>query len=528
MIRGLGEAAFWVAFWGGLLFLHRRESGLKATWRPAWADFFLLAAGLPIFLALLAAAGRPLLAAALFLAPAGLLYFLNRVKVAVLREPLVFADVQMGRQLFFFPRFYWPYIPLGPLLAGTAALIAVLAALSHLAAPCLLSGRARLFCGLAAASLGLLWARAFRGAGTDGGFFSKSLTFDPVSDGRRYGLIGAAMLSGIWQRRFGPSAIGPLVKPSPDGLAERCPWPLRRPLEGLKPHLVLVQAESFFHLRRLFPGLGSGWTDNFDRLSAEGLSGLMAAAAYGAYTVRTEFAVLTGLAEESLGSFKFNPYSLAARVGIGSLPRWLAGQGYEAVCLHPGHPNFFRRAEALPNLGFHRFVSAGAFRRARRCGPYVADSAVLERLAAELRGASGPKFFFAVTIEAHGPWPHGRLRGAPAPKDMEAWPERLRAEGPYGGPAAYARHLRHADAFLGSLAGLELERPLVLGWYGDHVGSLPRGLELAGEHKTATDFLVWRRHWRPDDGSDLSRPIPPERLGTFLLAALRGNHERPA
>jgi phosphoglycerol transferase MdoB-like AlkP superfamily enzyme len=180
----------------------------------------------------------------------------------------------------------------------------------------------------------------------------------------------------------------------------------------------------------------------------------------------------------------------------------------------------------MPNLGFHRFLSADAFRESPRCGPYTADAAVLERAAEELTGASAPKFLFAVTIEAHGPWPAGRLAGRPAPPELEAWPERWRKDGPDGGLAAYARHLRHADALLGGLAGLELDRPLVLGWYGDHVGSLPSGLTLAGEHPTATDFLVWRspdrqgRNPRPNPGLDISRPVPPEHLGALLLGAL--------
>jgi phosphoglycerol transferase MdoB-like AlkP superfamily enzyme len=530
MSRGLWEGIFWAAFWGGLALLHRRASGQALLGRPALSDFFPLAVGLPVFLALAALTGRPFLAGGLFAAPVLLLHFFNRVKAAVLHEPLVFADVAMGRQLFFFPRFYWPYIPLKPLLAGAAALAAALALLGRVEAP--LAGGARLGCGLAASALALAWAWAVRGKGAAGLWrrFSRpgALAFDPVADGRRYGLAGTAIISGVWQSRFGLAETGPRVKPSPDGLAQGCVWPaaLRRPPAPVQPHVVLVQAESFFHLRRLIPDPGPGWTDNFDRLAAEGVSGLMAAQAYGAYTVRTEFAVLTGLAAESLGSFKFNPYSLAARTPVGSLPRWLAGLGYEAVCLHPGRPTFFRRNEVMPNLGFHRFLSADAFRESPRYGPYTADAAVLERAAEELKGASAPKFLFAVTIEAHGPWPAGRLAGRPAPPELKDWPESLLKDGPDGGPAAYARHLRHADALLGGLAGLKLDRPLVLGWYGDHVGSLPSGLALAGEHPTATDFLVWRSPAGigPSPGSaagpGLADPVPPEHLGALLLGAL--------
>jgi phosphoglycerol transferase MdoB-like AlkP superfamily enzyme len=506
LLEGLGL----IIFWGLFLTLHRRESGIFE--RPHLADALLLAVAGPVFSALTALTGRPVWAAVLLSGPALLLYYFNRLKVVVLREPLVFADIHMARQLFFFPSFYWPYIPPGPLMAGAAVLLVLGWAFRRFVEVTVLSGQARLFCGLAALTAALAWAWAVRRAGAGA---SKALTFEPVLDGRRYGLIGAAVLGGIWQSRFGLAEIGAAARPAADGLAGICVWPrpLRRPLGKVRPHVILVQAESFFHLRRLWPDLGPDWTANFDRLAAEGRSGRLTVNAYGAYTVRTEFAVLTGLAASSLRSFQFNPYALAAETPVGGLPRWLAGQGYETVCLHPGAPAFLRRDRALPNLGFHRFLARDEFRGARRYGPYTADAAIAERLKPELPVGGGPKFVFIITLEAHGPWSRGRLADQPELPDR---PDRGEDEG----MLAYARHLRNADSFLGGLAGLELDRPLLLGWYGDHVGSLPRGLRLNGG-QDATDFLIWRSSGRlAGAGPETAAPVPPEHFGALLLSAL--------
>ncbi|MDR2725563.1 MAG: LTA synthase family protein [Candidatus Adiutrix sp.] len=520
MSRPLLEGLGLTFFWGCLIALHRRESGIHGRPGPVWADAFLLATGLPLFSALSALTGRPVWAAGLLLGPALLLYYFNRIKITVLHEPLVFADIQMARQLFFFPSFYWPYIPLGPLLAGSAALLIAGLTFRRFVEVTALSGPARLFCGLAAILAALAWSWFVSRAG-ERTPLTGSLVFEPTRDGRRYGLIGAAVLGGIWQNRFGLAEIGAAVRPAPDGLAEVCAWPrhLRRPLERGQPHVIVVQAESFFHLRRLWPDLGPAWTANFDRLSAEGRPGRLGVTAYGAYTVRTEFAVLTGLAGPDLRSFQFNPYALAAKTAVGGLPRWLTGQGYEAVCIHPGAPAFLRRDRALPNLGFHRFLARDEFKGARRFGPYIADAAIAERLKPELPAGGGPKFIFIITLEAHGPWPSGRLAGQPDLKDIED--SFGRPGGLDEGMLAYARHLRNADSFLGELAGLDLDRPLLLGWYGDHVGSLPRGLKLDDEQSAATDFLIWHSSGSlAVAGPVAATPLPPEHFGTLLLTAL--------
>ena len=94
---------------------------------------------------------------------------------------------------------------------------------------------------------------------------------------------------------------------------------------------------------------------------------------FGANTMRTEFAVLTGLGDEALGLDRLNPYFRFARSPVASLAWALRGAGYATACLHPFDARFFGRDRALPALGFHRFDAAPAFVDAPRDAGLVTD-----------------------------------------------------------------------------------------------------------------------------------------------------------
>src|SRR5260370_29445609 len=73
---------------------------------------------------------------------------------------------------------------------------------------------------------------------------------------------------------------------------------------------------------------------------------------WGANTMRTEFAVLTGIPESELGYDRFNPYYALARVPLDSQVWRLRRAGYRTICLHPFDRRFFRPDLVMPALGF--------------------------------------------------------------------------------------------------------------------------------------------------------------------------------
>ena len=100
--------------------------------------------------------------------------------------------------------------------------------------------------------------------------------------------------------------------------------------------------------------------------ASSALSGRLHVPGWGANTMRTEFAVLTGIPESALGYDRFNPYYGLARVPIGSQVWRLRRAGYRTICLHPFDRRFFRRDLAMPALGFERFLGRETLRRAAR------------------------------------------------------------------------------------------------------------------------------------------------------------------
>jgi phosphoglycerol transferase MdoB-like AlkP superfamily enzyme len=237
-----------------------------------------------------------------------------------------------------------------------------------------------------------------------------------------------------------------------------------------RPPIVVVQSESFFDARRLEPQRATDVFANFDRLCAAGESGPLAVPVWGAYTMRTEFAFLSGIAPRELGVHRFNPYRRLAHAGVPTIASTLRQRGYRTVCIHPYPATFFGRHQVFPALGFDEFIDD--FAGAPREGAYVSDAALAERIVGELGG--GPVFVFAITMENHGPL-HLETRAG---------------EDEFG---AYLRHLANADAMFGALADhLARAGDGVLCVYGDHVPGLSELYAARGYADPRTDYLIWR------------------------------------
>ena len=382
------------------------------------------------FMVLLALLRRPAPAAAIVLGLQLVLLVVSRAKQRVLREPLVFADLGLYAQALRHPRLYLPYLGAGRalvLVAGAAALL----------------GAGLIFGARAEPSLAA-WGGLFLGAvalvlcGTALG--RNALALEPAEDAARFGLLATLWLYWLEEDKPLPQVGGVFL-----------------PFKGDRP-IVVVQSESFFDARRL-GRVEKDILANYDRRAAEGESGPLAVPVRGAYTMRTEFAFLSGIAPRELGVHRFNPYRRFARHGVTTIASALKARGYRTLCIHPYPASFFARDRVFPEMGFDEFLDLGSFANAERDGPYVADAEVARRIVAAL----GKKVFvFAITMENHGPY---RLEGG----------DEL---------AVYLRHLRNADRMIGELCAAMREGVFCL--YGDHVPGLP-----GVPDDTRTDYLIW-------------------------------------
>jgi hypothetical protein len=234
------------------------------------------------------------------------------------------------------------------------------------------------------------------------------------------------------------------------------------------PVVVVVQLESFIDPTRLGgPALPLMETIR-TRASRHGR---LTVPAHGAYTMRTEHAVLTGREPESLGFGRYDPYLTNGGDEPASIARRARAAGYATAFVHPFHRDFFHRAEVMRRFGFARLVMEEDFAGAPRIGPYIGDEALAARILAEVEAAATPVFVFAVTMENHGPWKPGRLDGIDDPL------------------AQYLHHVAHTGRAVEQLiAGLE-GRDAILCVYGDHAPSLPTCRPGFGD--TATEYAVF-------------------------------------
>jgi hypothetical protein len=449
----------------------------------------------------LAVTARPVLSGIAVLALAAGLFLADRTKREALREPVVFSDMDEFVQLFRHPQLYLPFAGTGLVIGGALVALCLVVALFLLEStvwpwspwPGLLALGA-----VVAAAFGLMkepllqpTARALKRLDISG---------DPARDAAALGLLAMLFGHGMIARAERSARRANAAPPA------RCA--AAKPTTGAQP-IVLVQSESFFDARRLHPDIQRDLLPAYDACCATALQrGRLSVPGWGANTMRTEFAALTGLSEADLGFDRFNPYHAFARKPVSSLAWRLRDRGYRTICLHPFDRRFFRRDIAMPNLGFDEFFGPERFVGAARTGLYVTDVEVGRRIV-DLLASEGPNLFvFAITMENHGPWTGAASAGDTGQPGMAV-----------GSPGAALRQylggLRNTDRMLELLTrSFSGSRPGLLGFYGDHLPSLPSVFDALGFSDPRTDYFIWNSA----GGNTEHRDIAAHQLADALLA----------
>ena len=423
--------------------------------------------------------GRPWFAAALVSAFWMVLVQVNNAKYKSLREPFVFHDYEYFTDAIHHPRLYIPF--LGWAKFSAAAVGVLLAVVVGLTAEDGLDDRWNLLghlggiCIVAAVGVLLLW---------QGSVKLPAVSFQPGADLAKLGFLAC-----LWQ--YARAAGHRPAIASPFDFAA-CPvtGAGTGPRKTRLPHLVAIQSESFFDPRPLCSGIRPDVLAEFDRLQADApLWGDLTVPAWGANTIRTEFAFLSGIGVERLGVHRFNPYrALAAGWRLASLASWLKRHGYRTVCVHPYPAGFYQRDRVYPHLGFDAFLDIHAFAGRHPAGPYMDDAAVADEVSRLLRQSDRPLFVMAITMENHGPLHLESVR----PDDLNA----LYVQPPPPGCedlTVYLRHLRNADRMAARLRATlrSLGHPTSLCWYGDHVPIMPEVYRHYGLPSGRVPYVCW-------------------------------------
>jgi len=415
----------------------------------------------------------------------------NNAKVRELREPLVYSDFALLRQAIAHPGLYVTYI--GPLKVAAVILAGALAIAGGLIfeAPILRRDEATEWMPTLAYSLVFFGAIYAITRGPLRNEFRQILKeFGPSTDVKedvdKLSLV-TTLIFYFLMAGESEEATARSQKNEDEDRAR----PFGR--SNSRPSVVVVQSESFFDARRIMAQAPTGFLKHFDRMAAEArYCGQLRVPAWGANTLRTEFAFLSGIPDEAMGVDRFNPYLGYCAKPVWTIASYLQSIGYRTVCIHPFHKSFFRRDKAYPHLGFDEFIDIAAFEEADRIGPYTSDAAVATKIETLLKETTQPLFVFAITMENHGPWAKPRIEV----------PEEIRTAAPVRSKAVlqYLSHLQNADKMIGRLRKVfqEIKGDAVFCFYGDHLPSLPNAFRTIGYDDPRTDYFVWRKRARGD------------------------------
>lgn len=466
---------------GGWLAIVAGEKLAEPTNRIAWRNgsSVLIHLGIYtlIFFVLVGVTHRAYLSALFAITGILAVIIVNNAKYKALREPFIFTDFSLFSQALQHPRLYLPF--LNPIAAVVGPIVTIALVFLGFALDPPLTARIPFHTLLVFVTIGCAIGAACVLIGTR---YSNPPTFDIRADIERYGLVPS-----LWLHRVAETQPTTVYRNPQIPLVQA----IRKHVVDSKSlhHLIVVQSESFFDARRLLPTIKRDVLQNYDRIVIDAkYAGRLHVPAWGANTMRTEFAVLTGINRDRLGVHWFNPYRKIARQPLRSLASSLRSAGFDTVGIHPHPESFFGRDKVFPALGFERFLDIDAFRNAKKFGPYTCDASVTEKIFEVLQEAVRPTFVFAITMENHGPL---HLEQVPEHELSDIYAEPPPAE--YRDLSVYLRHLKHADQMIGSLTELiRHEYPAsTLVFYGDHVPSMPAVYKALDFDDGRSDYFIW-------------------------------------
>lgn len=410
----------------------------------------------------------------------------SNTKSQTLNEPFICHDFEYFWDAILHPRLYVPFFGIGLALAASSAGAVAIGAFFYWETSLVTNQGAMRFIlravGLIASGAALLSLCVPR---------LPVITLQPTQDIHRLGLFASLWAYGVALMR----APVPSPEQSPfHALTEVAKaHSHKQTLSNSLPNVVLVQSESFFDPRPWCKEVNTSLLKHFD-LTRENatLQGSLNVPAWGANTVRTECAVLTGIAPNQWGARQFNPYRTLLRHPQPSLASALKAAGYRTVCVHPYLASFYFRHKVIPQLGFDQFIDIDAFDSDDKNGQYISDLAVAGKIGRLLEDDDNrPLFIFVITMENHGPLHLEAPNKATLANTMpnSVWP----LADHLSDLAVYLHHLGESDKMLASIKdGLRAaNRPGLLGWYGDHVPILPAAYAHYSPPDSRTPYLIW-------------------------------------
>lgn len=197
-------------------------------------------------------------------------------------------------------------------------------------------------------------------------------------------------------------------------------------------------------------------------------SGQVFSPEFGGMTANVEFEALTGFSNAFLpyGSI---PYQQYIRRPVPSLATFFESKGYVSKAFHPFQGWFWNRNNVYQSLGFRQFQSEENMPVMDKRGIFASDEALTRHIIREADNTSEPFFFFAVTLQGHGPYEHNRYAKNTIEVDAPTLSDRNTS-----GLATYAQGVKEADQSLKALMdwAKKRRRETIIVLFGDHLPPL--------------------------------------------------------
>lgn len=231
-----------------------------------------------------------------------------------------------------------------------------------------------------------------------------------------------------------------------------------------KPDIIIVMNESFWDPTRL-----PGTTISPDPIPTirKNQSGYVFSPEFGGTTANVEFEALTGFSNAFLpyGSI---PYQQYFRRQTPSLASFFNSEGYVTRAFHPYAAWFWNRGNVYKDFGFQKFMSEETLPPIQKRGPLASDAAFFDEIMHEADEEQKPFFFFAVTLQNHGPYEPFRYVDPTHTVETKASSSSREsiltyAEGASDGDKAFAKLMEWAS---------KRSRPTVIAMFGDHLPPL--------------------------------------------------------
>lgn len=437
---------------------------LLSTSRPGGVTVALL---FLLFIGSDALMGRAHQSCLILIAVALMLAFLSMQKQQYLSDPLYPSDMLFGRQIGKLMPVIFATRPFA-VIGVAAALVAFLAALCYL----LLSGR-HLFRPLSRRGRLLRLAVAVP---LIGGFLpltqSNSFTYirdrlnimpkmwDQAANYRHNGFLLAFAFNAPMANVKAPGGYGETAIAN---------IPLDQVPAGLMAagdvDVIMVMSESLWDPTRL-----TNVTLSPDPIPTirTNQSGDIFSPEFGGMTPNVEFEALTGFSNAFLpyGSI---PYQQYVRHPLPSLATFFGSKHYVTRAFHPFQAWFWNRGNVYQQLGFDSFDSQETLPPLDKRGKFASDESLTREIIRNAEAEERPFFYFAVTLQGHGPYEKNRYANNSIVVSSNALTAKSRDS-----LATYAQGVREADDSLKALMDWARQRPreTVIVLFGDHLPPL--------------------------------------------------------